>query len=226
MADCFSRPKKVFSSSVSSLDTARSVNLWGAQMNMRTTTLGMELLESRALPSGFNWGALGALFNPSPAVQADLAKIETDLKALYTETKTLAPTLKADEQALQTATANAIKNDTTVSSAETTLKTAITTWEATLKADLLAVKDATSSSTRKTAITQLQSDLTAAATAIKTDRAAVQTAINADSGVQAAQAKLTTDSAPITADQATLKADYAQLQKDLQAEAGTFAKWS
>jgi hypothetical protein len=187
-------------------------------MNVRKTTLGMESLESRTLPSGSPWGGWGGFFNPSPAVQADLAKIQTDLQTLHTELVSLAPTLKSDEQALHTAITAAIDNDATVEAAEATLKADITTWGTTLKADWQAVWAATTSTTRKAAFTQLQTDWTAASTAIKADRTAVQTAINADPGVAAAETQLKTDSAPITADQATLQADYAQLQKDLQAQ--------
>jgi hypothetical protein len=204
------------------VNSIHSINFWGTQMTLRRTTLGMELLESRALPSGSPWSAF---FDPSPAVRADLAKIQTDLQSLHSELVTLAPTLKKDQQALQTAITSAIDNDATVSTAETTLKTDINTWTTTLKADWQAVWGATSSAARVTAITKLKGDLTAAAKAINADHTAVQTAINADAGVQAAEAQLKTDSAPITAGQATLKADYAQLEKDLKAEAGSIFKW-
>ncbi len=194
-------------------------------MNSPKTTLSMEILESRALPSGFSLSGWGAFFNQSPAVQADLAKIQTDLQTLHTDLVNLGPTLKKDAQALQTAIASAEKNDATVVSAEATLKTDTSTWNTKLKADWKAVWNATSSSARQTAITQLKSDLTAAAKALQADHTAIQTAINADAGVQAAQAQLKTDTAPITTDEATLKADYTQLAADIKAEAGSGTFW-
>jgi hypothetical protein len=192
-------------------------------MNPRKTALGMESLESRALPSSSPWSGWEAFFNPSPAVQADLAKIQTDLKTLHTDYVDLAPTLKKDQQALQTAITTAMDSDTSVESAEATLKAALSTWGTTLQADWKAIWAATSSTAREAAFTQLKTDLTSASTAIKADRTAVQTALDADAGVVAAQAQLKTDSAPITAAEATLQADYAQLKTDLQAEFSTSA---
>jgi hypothetical protein len=187
-------------------------------MIMRKTTLGMETLESRALPSGSPWSGLAGLFTPSPAVQADLAKIQTDLQTLHTDWVNLGPTIKKDQQALQTAITTAKDSDTSVESAEATLKAALSTWGTTLQADWQAILAATSKTAREAAFTQLKTDLTSASTAIKADRTAVQTAINADAGVAAAQAQLKTDSAPITAAEATLQADYAQLKTDLKAQ--------
>jgi hypothetical protein len=171
-------------------------------------------MESRALLSGF------AFTPPDAAVMADLAKIKTDTTALVTEIKTLAPTLKTDEAAIQTAIKAAIANDSTVQTAQATLKTEITTAQTTIKADFAAIKAATTSTAKQAAFKQLQSDETTLGSAIQTDETAVQTAINADSGVATAEAKFNTDAAPIVADEATLQGDYSQLFTDLKAEYG------
>ena len=60
-----------------------------------------------------------------------------------------------------------------------------------------------------------RSDSAKAATQFQTDTAAVQTALDADPGVSAAKAKLTTDSAKVTTDQMNLQNDYTKLRTDL-----------
>jgi len=182
-------------------------------MNGRKTTLFVEQLENRNLLSGGPWG--GGFPGLNPAVQADLAKIQADEKMLVSDLKTLAPTLAADQKALQQAIQAAIQNDPAVQAAITMLHMDSQTWQATIKGDIKALLTATSASARQGDITQLKADLASAAAAFKTDSAAVRAAINNDAGVQAAQMQLTNDSAPITADEAALKADFAQLQSDL-----------
>src|SRR5690348_2191165 len=65
--------------------------------------LSVEILESRALPSGLFQGIQNLFAGTSTAVQADLAKIRTDLQTLRTDTMNLAPTLQKDAQAIATA---------------------------------------------------------------------------------------------------------------------------
>ncbi len=176
-------------------------------------TFHCDELENRALLSTTPGGGIWS----NPAVQADLVKIQTDQKALQAEIKTQAPTLRTDQQAIQTAIQSAIKNDPAVVTAETTLKTDQATAKTTLQNDLKAYFSATTRAEREAALKVYYSDLTSTSKTIAAAQKAVQTAINADSSVTAAQAKLTTDEAPITADEATLTADYAQLEKDIHA---------
>lgn len=76
-------------------------------MKASKVSLGMEVLEGRTLPSTTNpWGYWGVLSHPDAAVQADLAKINTDGQALFTATTFKAftkdfATLQADFQQLQ-----------------------------------------------------------------------------------------------------------------------------
>jgi hypothetical protein len=176
----------------------------------RRTYLGDEL-ETRALLSSARsiWS--------NPAIQADLQKIQTDQKALQAEVKTLAPTIQADQKAIQTAIQSAIKNDSSVQTAQATLKADEATAHTTLSNDWNAIWTAPSFSARVAAIKVYVSDATAAAKTIGADAQAVQAAINADAGVVAAKAQLATDEAPIVADQMTLQAYYTQLEKDVQA---------
>jgi hypothetical protein len=171
-------------------------------------------LEGRALLSGTT-GPGGIWSNP--AVQADLAKIQTDQQTLMNDIKTLAPTLQKDQQGIQTAIQSAIANDASVKSAQSTLTGDEATAKTTLQNDWKAITSATTPSARIAAFKVYLSDAASAAKTLAADEKAVWTAINADSGVQAAQSKLQTDEAPITADQAALKADYTQLAKDIKA---------
>src|SRR5690349_15528915 len=72
----------------------------------KQTPMCVDQLESRSLLSGFHHGGGGLLSNPSPAVQADLTKIQTDQQKLQTDIKTLAPTLQSGFQAIVTAINN------------------------------------------------------------------------------------------------------------------------
>jgi hypothetical protein len=191
-------------------------------VNSNTFKLGLESLENREVlsGSGFSLGGFGlGLWNvlSSPAVQADLAKIKTDTQALHTEIVSLAPTLQKDAAAVGTAIQNAMKNDPTVVSVQTTLTNDEATWKTTLSNDRAAIRAATTPTTKSTAAAQLKSDLKASGTAIAADLKALHAAIENDAGVVAAQKQLTSDSAPITADEATLKADFTQLWKDVSA---------
>jgi hypothetical protein len=170
-------------------------------------------LETRALLSTTTGGGVWS----NPAVQADLAKIQTDTKALQTEIKTLAPTLRTDQQAIQTAVQNAVKNDATVTAAETTLKNDQATARTTLQNDLKAYFSATTRTARQAALKVYLGDLSSAGKTFATDEKAIQTAINADAGVMAAVTKFKSDDAPIVADVATLQADYKQLGMDIPA---------
>lgn len=130
---------------------------------MRThqrANISVNLLDSRALLSGFGHFTFTPPPPPDAAVLADIAKIKTDTTAFMTEFKTLAPTLKTDEMAVQTAIQAAIKNDTTVQTAQATLKTEITTAQTTIQADFKAIMSATTSTARQAAIAQLKSDYT------------------------------------------------------------------
>jgi hypothetical protein len=178
-------------------------------------------MEDRALLSGFHHGFGGVLANPSPAVQADLTKIQQDVQTLKTDRMSLASTLEADQQAIQTA----ITNSTTVQAAKTTLSADRTKWLTTLQTDWKAIASATGAA-RQTAINQLESDWTAASMALKADRQAISSAIMNDPAIQTAKSKFTTDSKLLLDDQAALKADQLQLQKDLQAQAGSTNTYS
>ena len=190
-------------------------------MSRKRLRISIDQLESRALLSGFGHHHPGGGFlpflSPSPAVQADLAKIQQDEQTLHTEAQSLAPTLQADWQAIQTA----IQNSTTVQAAKQTLSTDQTAFYTTIKADWQTFVSATDTTARTNALNQLRTDWTNGLTLIRTDLQNVQSAINADPAVQAARQKLQADAAPLTADQATLQADFAQLRTDLQAQAGT-----
>lgn len=168
-------------------------------------------LEGRALLStgGGVWS--------NPAVQADLAKIQADQKTFQTDLRTLAPTLQKDQQAIQAAIKNAIANDSSVQTAQTTLSNDEAAARTTLRNDLKAFGSATSGSARMAALKVYFNDLASTAKTIAADAKAVQAAIDADSGVQAAEAQLKTDAAPIAADESALQADYTQLAKDIQA---------
>jgi len=181
-------------------------------------TLVVDELETRSLLSGFHsgfgLGGHGVPTTPSPAVQADLAKIQQDQQQLQTDLTSLAPTLQADWQAIQTA----ITNSTTVQAAKQTLTADQAAFRSTLQADWQAIGSATDATTRSAAFTKLKSDLSSGITVIQTDLKAIQTAITNDPTVQAAKQKLQTDAQPIINDQATLQADYTQLRKDQQAQ--------
>jgi hypothetical protein len=171
-------------------------------------------LENRSLLSFFGLFGGGSGGTQSAAVQADLAKIQTDRQTLQTDVNNLRPTLQADAQAIGTA----ITNSTSVQAAKTTLKTDVTAWQTTIKADWTALASATDSATRTADVTKLQNDWRSASSAISADIQAVFTAINNDAGVQAARQKLQTDQQPIVADGAVVIADYMQLHTDLQAQ--------
>jgi hypothetical protein len=174
-------------------------------------TLSVDLLESRAMLSGF-------AFAPTDAsVVADLAKIQTDSTALFRELRTLTPTLAADGSAISTAILSATKTDSAVETAQSTLKTETTTTQTTIAADLAVYSAATTSNARQAASVKLQTDTTTFHAAIQADEMAVQMALNVDPGVAAAVARFNTDAAPLTADAMTLRADIVQYDTDLQA---------
>ncbi len=184
--------------------------------NRRWPGLRLDTLEDRALLS-VTTGGHNPPAPPSPAVLADIAKIDQDEQTLLTDIIRLAPTLQQDQQAINTA----INSSTSVKAAQAQFQADEMTWGGVIRADAFAVVKATTPAAEKAAITKLESDQGQAAQVFQTDAQAVQTAINTDPNVQAAQAKLKADSALIAADQATLAADFAQLQSDLQGGSST-----
>ena len=90
---------------------------------------------------------------------------------------------------------------------------------ATLRADKKAIRkdrnDATALAADKA---QLQTDQGAAFTALAGDASAILTAINGNSGVEAAQKQLATDLPTIAADQTTLSTDVTQLVTDIESQ--------
>ncbi len=171
-------------------------------------------LEGRALLSTMQ--GPGSVWS-NPAVQADLAKIKTDTQTLVSDSKTAAPTIRTDQMAIQTAIKSAIANDSAVKTAQATLKTDQTAAQTTLSKDWKAIWSAPSFSAAVAAAKVYWADAASAAKTIAADQKAIQTAINADPGVMAAEAKLQADEAPITHDQMTLQADYTQLATDVKA---------
>ena len=154
--------------------------------------------------------------NPSAAVTADIAKIVTDQQKLRADSTSLHATLDTDRQAIQAA----IAASTSIQAAKQTLNADQTSWLATQQKDWASIRNAADSATRQTAMAQYQTDRMAAQKSLEADELAIQTAITNDPAVQAAKAKLQTDSQPITADQAALQADQTQLQKDLAGQNG------
>jgi len=191
-------------------------------MNRRNTSLRVEQLDGRALPSGFgSWG--GFLSHLSPAIQADLAQLRTDTQQLQTDLIALAPTLNADRQAITTAIQDAVQNDPDIQAAKDELKADKASWQTTLQADRATLAAATDPTARKAALTQLRTDLTSAFQDLNSDRqavtAAIKTAISSDPDVWAAKDQLRTDLAPIVADKAAIQADLTQLRIDIRAGA-------
>jgi len=172
--------------------------------------LSVEQLESRSLLSGL----FGNLFNPSPAVQADLARIQVDQQALRADLLAQGPTLQKDTQALVAAIQTAYKADPNVQAAFTALQNHARTWQTTILADWRAIAAATNAN-RPAAIAHLQADVIGAAKALQADQASVQTALNSDAAVVAARAQLQADATRVSNDIAVLQADVVQLQKDL-----------
>src|SRR5262249_25471873 len=125
--------------------THRAPRVGGSMSGLRTS-LHVEELGDRTLPSGFGfWHGHGFGFgfgfgaNLSPTVQADIAQLRTDQQQLQTDLVALGPTLQADQQALQTAIQNAFANNTDVQAAKTTLTNDRATWRATIQADWQAI---------------------------------------------------------------------------------------
>ena len=129
-----------------------------------------------------------------------VAAIKKDRDQLQSDLKTLAPHLKTDEAADIKA---AINNDPTVQTAQAALKDEQETATSTVKLAFTAIQEAPTSAGRDIAIDRYQTDVSTLDAAIKTDQAAVQTAINNDSGVAAVQAQFLKSDASITADQTT-----------------------
>ncbi len=168
----------------------------------RKSILGVEELESRSLPSGFF----------SPAVQADLAKIQADAHKLASDAVALAPVLQRDQQAIQAAVAAS----PTVQAAEARLAADLNFWGAVLKADGQAFAAAPDPATRSAVLNKFFQDVAGATRTFQTDNAAIVAAVNSDAAVQAAVQHLQADAAPLATDQAVLQADFVQLKKDFQ----------
>jgi hypothetical protein len=170
------------------------------QMSVRRANLGVETLEAREVPARFGMG-IGMGMGLGELINAHQAKFDNDLVVL-------GPTVQKDQQAVQTAIANAIANDPSVKAAIATLKADQATLFTTIQADVKAVQAATTQAARMTAITQLRTDLITGIAVIQTDILAAQAAIQTDPGVLAAEAQLQADSNPLTIDLLTLQHDH------------------
>jgi hypothetical protein len=104
-----------------------------------------------------------------------------------------------------------------VHSAEANLQNDQASARTTIQDDQAAIHSATNGSQRQAAVEKYFSDLVSTGKTIAADQKAVQAAIDADSGVQSAEAQLESDEAPIRADVTTLVADEAQLARDTKA---------
>src|SRR5690349_15847116 len=105
--------------------------------NVTRNLVQVEGLESRTLMSFGGFGGLPRHIPqpPSDAVKADLATIRTDQQKLAADRQALAPTLRADRQAI----ADAIKAlDAQLTPLRDELKKDTQTWRTTLLADLKA----------------------------------------------------------------------------------------
>jgi hypothetical protein len=171
-------------------------------------------------------GALAGLFvqfipaDADSAVQADLTKIHGDVQQSASDLKGLDSADRATLRTDLTGIQSAIKAmSSTLSPLQATFKTDVATWNATLRTDKKAIRkdrnDATAIAADKA---QLQTDQAAAFTALAGDASAILTAINGNSGVEAAQKQLTTDLPTIAADQTTLSTDVTQLVSDIESQ--------
>ena len=181
----------------------------GIPMKKRQCRVVLELLEARELLSGATTGSGSGTWTPPPPPPS--AAVQT----LANDKQQLAPTIAADQQAIQTATANAIKAPTAQ------LNSDYAKWEPIINADKQALQAATSDAARKAAQEKYTADRRQSSQVFTADFNAIQSAQANDPAVQAATAKLQSDSAPIATDLATLKADYSQLVKDQKAQQGT-----
>ena len=164
-----------------------------------------DVLESRTLLSGTPTPT-----PPDATIQADLAAVKAAQTQLAADWKTAAPTIEADEKAL--AAAKQAAYAALPSSVTGQLKTDQTTVQSDLKKLFTDYISGASS-------TQISADKTALQTAwqaVQADLKTIQTDVNNDPAVVAAQNKLTTDSATVTADQKTLQTDLSKLFTDLK----------
>ncbi|HVT83051.1 MAG TPA: hypothetical protein VHM90_20605, partial [Phycisphaerae bacterium] len=108
----------------------------------RSAGLMLEALESRTLLSGtMQPYPLAPIASASPAVQADLQRINTDQQKLQADLKSLQPTLKADQQALTTAI-SALSG--LLDPLRAKYQADSHTWRAAVQTDLAALSDAQS----------------------------------------------------------------------------------
>ena len=158
-----------------------------------------------------------APLNLSSAVITDVIQLAGDVKKLATDTKALTAaqrkTLATDEKAIAAAV-KAIK--ATLAPLVTILKHDASTWAATLKADNAAIrKDRKNATALAAAEAKLSSDKISAFKAIVTDVTAITSAIETNTGVSTAQAKLATDLPTIGTDVSNIEADQSKLVSDL-----------
>lgn len=189
-------------------------------MQQATATPAMiDGLESRTLLHGGFGGHVHIPNPPSAAVQADLDKIKADRAKLATDSKALRSTLRADQKAVRAAIAAL---DTQLAPLRATLKADAKAAFSTIRIDLKQLRADRRAGLDTTADkAKLEADQAAAKAKLQADRDAIQAIIDADKGVQAAKAKLTTDSKPITNDKLALAADLKQLKTDIAAQKGT-----
>ena len=168
----------------------------------------LEGLESRTFlsitPGGWTPPKLDA------TITADIKAVSAAQSQLSTDWKAAGPTIAADTKALGVAIKAA------KAAVPTSLTTQLKTDEGTVLTDLKTLfKDYWTHAPAAT-ITADKAALKTAETAVANDGKAIQTSINTNAGVMAAQAKLTTDSATVTADGKALQAAISKLFTDLK----------
>jgi hypothetical protein len=190
----------------------------------RSSRIFIQPLESRTLLSGWGFsGGFGQKFSgggkghfspipnpPDATIQADLTAVQNAKTQLQTDWKADGPTIKADLMALAAA------RKTARADVSSTLTTQLTTDQGTLKTAIQTLHTDFKDGASSTTITADKSAVKTDETAVQNDQAAINSAINANPAVVAAQTQLTTDSATIKADQSALQAAEQKLWTDIK----------
>jgi hypothetical protein len=199
----------------------------GVTTSSTTSAAGTYALTAKVLSAATNGlGMLGGYFvefapaTVDAAVKTDLTSIQTAQKQLATDTQALTAAEKSTLRTETKAVNAAIKAiSATLAPLQKTLKTDTATWAKTLAVDAKAIaKDRKNPTALAAAKSHLATDRSAAFAAITADQSAIQTAIDSNSGVITAQAKLAADLPTIAADQSAIRTDQAQLVTDIEAE--------
>ena len=160
-----------------------------------------------------------AISKVDSAILGDVTGIVAAQNRLNSDTKALSKTEKATLKADNKAIASAIKAmNTTLLPLEKTLKADAAKYAVTLKADLKAIsKNKKNATALAAAKAQLASDAATAFSGVVTDGNAIESAIQGNSVVVTARAKLTTDLPTISSDQSAIISDQSQLVSDIKA---------